>query len=203
MSSDKRYVLSAVGPGAGWVLDLGGGRGELATALRALGYRYANADLRPAGAGAIAGDAEQLPLRSASCSLVVSCDSLEHFPHPPAALAEARRVLSDDGALVVWVPFLHPFHGDDFFRFTPLGLRMLLEDAGFELRSIEAPLGIASLLGQALVVAFRRIGLHALERPIERASAWADRHLHLSGGQGFAASYLVRAVPAIRSSGAA
>ena len=166
MSSDKRYVLSAVRPGGGWALDLGGGTGELGPSLRRRGYRYANVDLRPTGGGAVTGDAERLPLGSSSCSLVVSSDSLEHFPHPILALREARRVLQDDGALVIWVPFLHPFHGDDLFRFTPVGLRMLLEDAGFALRSIEAPLGFASVATSAAdPLALPRV-------PVYRWDAW-------------------------------
>lgn len=200
MSSDKRYVLSAVRPGGGWALDLGGGRGELGLPLRGRGYRFANVDLSPSGPGAVAGDAERLPLRSRSCSLVVSSDSLEHFPHPDRALREARRVLRDDGVLVIWVPFLHPFHRDDLFRFTPLGLRMLLGEAGFVVRSIDAPLGLASVLAQAVVVLLRRCRLGLLERPVERSAAWLDRGLRLHRGHGFAAAYLVRAEAAAEPS---
>jgi SAM-dependent methyltransferase len=197
MSSDKRYVLSAVAPGSGWALDLGGGRGELATSLRDRGYRYANVDLRPDGSGAVAGDAERLPFADRTFDVVVSSDSLEHFPVPDAALREARRVLREDGTLVVWVPFMHPFHGDDLYRYTPLGLRFLLESAGFRVDSINAPLSFASFLAHALTTLLRRIRLGSLERPIERAAAWLDSMLFARGGGrlGFAAAYLVIARP--------
>jgi SAM-dependent methyltransferase len=197
VSSDKRYVLSAIGRGSGWALDLGGGRGELARSLGDRGYRYANVDLRPAGRGGVAGDAERLPFGDRTFDLVVSSDSLEHFPAPDAALREARRVLREDGRLVVWVPFMHPFHGDDLYRYTPLGLRFLLEGAGFRVDSIDAPLSVASFLAQVVATLLRRIRLGMLERPIERAAAWLDGMLFARGGGrlGFAAAYLVTAHP--------
>jgi len=199
MSSDKRYVLSAIARGSGWALDLGGGRGELAKSLGDRGYRYANVDLRPAGPGAVAADAECLPFPDRTFDLVVSSDSLEHFPTPDAAVREARRVLRQEGKLVVWVPFMHPFHGDDLYRYTPLGLRFLLEGAGFRIDSINAPLSVASFLAQVVATLFRRIGLGKLERPVERAAAWLDGMLFARGGSrlGFAAAYLVTAHPGV------
>jgi SAM-dependent methyltransferase len=193
VSSDKRHVLSAIGRGSGWALDLGGGRGELAGPLAERGYRYTNVDLRPAGRGAVAGDAERLPFGDRTFELVVSSDSLEHFAAPDAALREVQRVLRDTGTLVILVPFLHPFHGDDLYRYTPLGLRFLLEGAGFRVASIRAPLGFASLVAQAVVTLLRRIGLGLVERPLERAAASFDGALSGGGRRGlaFAAAYLV------------
>jgi SAM-dependent methyltransferase len=198
VSSDKRFVLGAIKDGSGHALDLGGGRGELATALRSRGYHYVNVDIAASGPGAVIGDAVRLPFRDGAFDLIVSSDTLEHFPEPAAALAEARRVLASEGALVVRVPFLHPFHGDDLYRYTPLGLGYLLENAGFAVTSIEAPLSLTSLLAQALIVALRRIGLGALDGPIEQGAARIDGFLTGGGrrGKGFAASYLVRAAVA-------
>jgi SAM-dependent methyltransferase len=195
VSSDKRYVLSAVRPGSGWALDLGGGDGELAPAVAARGYRYVNVDLRPAGPRAVGGDAARLPFADRTFDVVVSSDSLEHFASADDALREARRVLSDEGTLVVWVPFMHPFHGDDLYRYTPLGLRHVLERTGFHVVSIDAPLSIASYLAQVVVTALQRVGLGRVERPIERGAAWVDRRFFARGGRrlGFAAAYLVTA----------
>ena len=78
----QAHVLSAVGRGSGWALDLGGGRGELGVPVRERGYRYANIDLSPSGRGAVAGDAERLAFGARTFELVVSSDSLEHFPRP-------------------------------------------------------------------------------------------------------------------------
>jgi SAM-dependent methyltransferase len=46
-------------------------------------------------------------------------EGLEHFENPWRAMEEIRRTLADGGTLVIWVPFMWGFHGDDFYRFTP------------------------------------------------------------------------------------
>ena len=197
MSTDKRHVLARVPSGDGWALDLGGGAGTLRGALVERGYRYANLDLAPDGRGAVRGDAHRAPFRDGSLSLIVSSDSLEHFPDPRTALAEARRMLDAGGTLVIWVPFLHPFHGDDFYRYTPLGLRTLLSEAGFLIDSLEAPLWVTSVMAQAFVEVLRRIHLGSLEKPIEKAAAWIDGRLARFQGSSlsFAEAYLVVARP--------
>jgi SAM-dependent methyltransferase len=198
MSGDKRYLLSKVSAGSGRVLDLGGGVGALGSPLRARGYRYVNVDLAPRGPNSVVGDAHRLPFADGAFELIVSGDSLEHFPEPRLALEEAWRVLGPDGRFVAWVPFMHPFHTDDFYRYTPLGLRYLLEGAGFVLNSLEAPLGGASVVAQLVVHVARRVGLGRAEPSIERAAAWIDRHAGRlqTSGVGFAAAYLVVATRA-------
>ena len=136
MSTDKRHVLAAVPAGGGLALDLGGGAGELSSALGGLGYQYVNLDPAARGAGAVAGDAQGTPFRTGAFSLVVSSDSLEHIADPRAALREVRRLLAPEGSFIVWVPFLHPFHG-----FYHLGVQ--LERMGV--------LGLASQVGQLVL----------------------------------------------------
>ena len=194
----NRYLLARIGSGTGWALDLGGGDGRLGPELRRLGYRYANADPAAASRGAVRSVGEHLPFRDASFKVVVSEDSLEHLQDPMASVREVRRVIRDDGTFVIWVPFLHPFHGDDLWRFTPLGLRKVLGEAGFRVESLEAPLGAASVGAQILAEALRRVGLARAERPIERAGAWIDRRItsRLGGdGLAFAEAFLIVAVP--------
>ncbi len=161
--------------------------------LRELGYEYINVDLEPAGGGLrVEGDAELLPFSSDTFDLIVSSDTLEHFSQPAVVLAEVNRVLKDDGRLIVWVPFLHPFHGNDYFRYTPLGLRTLMERAELQMISLEAPLGLFSLIVQAWIVLLRRVRLGFMEPLLERVAAWIDRRLSpLQKGMSFAAFYLV------------
>jgi SAM-dependent methyltransferase len=192
MASDKRWVLSRVPNGPGRALDLGGGRGELYVPLKARGYEYVNLDVAPSGPGAVVGDAHDLPFDAESFDLIVSSDSLEHFHTPLVVLRGVARVLKPHGRFVVWVPFMHPFHGDDYYRYSRLGLEHLLREAGLQMVSIEAPLGPFTICGQMLVVAARRIGLGSLERPIERLAAWVDGRIRSwSGGNAYAAFYLV------------
>jgi len=73
------------------------------------------------------------PVKDASVDVVVATETLEHVPEPRIFLAEARRVLSDGGRIVLTVPFSARWHyvPHDYWRYTPSSLRNLLEAAGF------------------------------------------------------------------------
>ena len=47
------------------------------------------------------GDAEHLPFEPGSFDMVTCSNSFHHYPHQGRALAEMRRVLKDDGELVI------------------------------------------------------------------------------------------------------
>lgn len=192
MSSDKRWVLARVPGGGGRALDLGGGEGELSGPLTSRGYEYVNVDIAAQGPGAVVADAHDLPFRDCSFDLVISSDSLEHFHDPAQALREVSRVLTPGGTLVIWVPFLHPFHVTDYYRYTPLGLRHLLDGAGLECVSLEAPLGLFSVYAQSLIMLLRRLGLGRLEGALEKIGEQLDRRL--PGRGSYAAFYRVTAV---------
>ena len=97
------------------VLEAACGRGQFSVWLRKQGawtssvdfslgaLRHARRRLDSAGGDGcvICGDAEQLPLPSQSMDWVVSCETLEHVPHPPACLRELRRVLRTGGRLIL------------------------------------------------------------------------------------------------------
>jgi SAM-dependent methyltransferase len=74
---------------------------------------------------------------------VVICEQvIEHVVDPSAAAANLRGLCAPGGHLVVSTPFLirvHelPLYGmHDYWRFTPRGLRLLLERAGLEVDSV-------------------------------------------------------------------
>ena len=86
----------------------------------------------------VVGLAERLPLRDRSVGVVTALDVIEHFERPELVLGEARRVLQDDGLLVVNVP-AHEWlwsGADELLghvcRYTRPILRAQLESAGFE-----------------------------------------------------------------------
>lgn len=109
--------------GTGVVLDLGGNKGLLRHALEARSYRYSNLDVRHFGRGepSLAGDAQRLPCKDASMDVVISKDTLAHFLEPWVVVKEVHRVLKTDGQFIIWVQFMHPFHGDDYYRYSPSG----------------------------------------------------------------------------------
>lgn len=55
---------------------------------------------------------------------------LEHVDDPKVILKEAARILKPKGKIVIEVPFINPIHAapDDFFRFTPNGLKKIIQD---------------------------------------------------------------------------
>lgn len=175
--------------GHGMALDLGGRHGELEEGLRRAGYEYVNVDLEPDSG--VCGDAHRLPFRDGAFAVVTSKDTLEHFGEPWVALAEARRVLIHGGRLVVDVPFMHPFHGDDLWRYTPLGLRRLLDVAGFEVKIFEGRHGLFTALAMTFGSRFRR-----WEQPVIKLAQRLDRIARRFGTTGEAAahSFFVMAV---------
>jgi SAM-dependent methyltransferase len=75
---------------------------------------------------------------------VVICEQvLEHVVDPCAAAANLRRLCAPGGLVIVSTPFLvkvHelPYYMLDYWRFTPRGLRVLLERAGLEVEVVES-----------------------------------------------------------------
>ena len=72
---------------------------------------------------------------------VVICEQvIEHVPDPCAAAANLRGLCTPGGHVIVSTPFLIRVHEEwgmqDYWRFTPRGLRTLLERAGLTVDSV-------------------------------------------------------------------
>jgi len=196
MSTDPKTLLDAVPQGSGHALDLGGGAGALKEILEQKGYQYLNAEIqrRKTVASLVLTDAHNLPFKDGVFALVVSNDSLEHFLRPQEVVAEVGRVLATGGQFIIHVPFLQPFHGNDTYRYTPVGLRYLLSDvAGLEIVSLESPLWIFSILSSILTDICNKINLAFLRSPILNIGRIIDSWFtnRRSSPRSFAASYLV------------
>ena len=145
------------------LLDLGCGGGHLLVTAEERGWRCVGTDvarpacsaaLRAAGRPVVQADSAAVPLRDAEADAVTLVNVLDHVVDPARVLAEAHRVLTDGGVLVVRVPngafhraclravaWLGPlgrmtalggypvFH---LFSFTASGLRHLVAATGFE-----------------------------------------------------------------------
>jgi len=76
---------------------------------------------------------EAMPLPMATFGSVLCAETLEHVRDPHRALRNLEMAMRGGAWILVTVPFAFPVHNypDDYWRFTPSGLAMLLEDAGF------------------------------------------------------------------------
>lgn len=75
-------------------------------------------------------DARSLPFPDAAFETVISEDGFEHFLNPARALAEVKRVLSDDGRFLVTFgpPWLSPRGGHMMFLHPPPWFHLLFSD---------------------------------------------------------------------------
>lgn len=114
----------------GSVIDLGGKRerkrGTFRPAL-APGTTWTYVNLDPATAPDLLCDIASVPLPDASADCVICTEVLAHVPDPSACVAEAARLLREDGTYIVSAPFLMPWQPDpfDFHRWSPEGLKRL------------------------------------------------------------------------------
>lgn len=127
-------------------IDVGGGPGYTAEALRARGASAFTVDpfaeeLRLHGRtpqGAVLGDGLALPFADRSLDLVCTLNALEHVPTPWAFLSELVRVARPGGTVLVGVTnWLSPWGGHETSPWHYLGGERAA--ARFEARTGEAP----------------------------------------------------------------
>lgn len=84
------------------------------------------------------GDMEEVPIKAASVDLVFFSQSLHHALHPERAAAEAWRILSPGGRVVILDLVQHRFeearelYADEWLGFSEAELETFLEKAGFK-----------------------------------------------------------------------
>lgn len=138
----NRSLLSS-GVVKGRVLDIGGTAVPKASYYHYLSIAQDAAveilNISPNVGADIVADATKLPISDGVYDTILCFNVLEHISHPWDVLAEAHRVSKKQGRIILMVPFLHRVHGDpnDYLRYTESGLRVLLQEANYEVKSIE------------------------------------------------------------------
>ncbi|MBN9526736.1 MAG: class I SAM-dependent methyltransferase [Alphaproteobacteria bacterium] len=116
------------------VVDVGGGRAPHGRALYQARPRAPQivVDLTPAPELSLVADAARLPIASDTAGVVAMFQVLQHVEAPSVVLAEIRRVLAPQGALLITYPSMLPQGASrDLWRWTHAGAERLLADAGF------------------------------------------------------------------------
>ena len=162
--------LKSVAPRThGRLLDVGCGEKPFEHIFRPYVSEYIGIEYTPTFAGTrTAGrstkpdvfyDGKVLPFESRSFDTVLSLQVFEHVPEPQLLLNEMARVVKKDGIVLVCVPFSFRLHEEpnDYFRYTPHGLRSMFEAAGLEVEEIRSQGDLWSVLGHKLnsYLAFR------------------------------------------------
>lgn len=70
---------------------------------------------------------------------IICTQVFEHLAYPDKASKVLFQILKPGGVLLLTVPFINNIHYEpsDFRRFTPDGIRLTLEDAGFKIEKLE------------------------------------------------------------------
>ena len=143
----------------GRVLDVGGNRvgkrGSFRPPMEAVqSWEYLNTD--ESKGPDYCCQAEEIPLPDKSIDTVIMTELMEYLPNPEEVLSEIYRVTKDGCHVLISVPFLNPVHGDhwaDRSRFTPVALREMAQEAGFQVDTIEAMGSVGAVIYDVLRVA--------------------------------------------------
>jgi SAM-dependent methyltransferase len=100
------------------------------------GYRGNKADF--------CGDAAWLPLADGCVDTILCTEVMEHVPNPEKTIEEFARVLRPGGRIITTAPFFYPIHDAyDFFRYSPDGLKAIMERHGLTVEKVEPLSGTA------------------------------------------------------------
>ncbi len=111
------------------VFDIGGGS-RFQKGLAPYKKYFANCDYKTIDINAkyepdILADVHNLPIPTNSADGVICKAVLEHVKNPFLVTDEVYRILKSGGKCFAYVPFLYPYHGNDYWRFTEDGIRYL------------------------------------------------------------------------------
>jgi len=159
LSFAQRLALIERFRAPGTLLDLGCGPGTFSAVARSRGWRPLGLDVNPQsvahcrerGIEAICDVFPSPALGGRRFDVVVMNDFLEHMPDPGAALAEARRLLADDGVLFLTTPdvgsvmarltrarWLHLKPNEHLVYFDRRTIDRLLARTGFRIKYLRA-----------------------------------------------------------------
>jgi SAM-dependent methyltransferase len=131
----KRVLDIACGTGFGMRIISESGAKEIFATDMSIDALMTSRGVRPVNAFLFRSDGTQLPFEDGTFDVVTSFETVEHIPNYKDFVADLRRVLKDDGVMIMSTPNAHytrpvdgkpinPFH---IYEFTPEEFRALLE----------------------------------------------------------------------------
>lgn len=160
-----RFLVLPLSACRGRVLDVGAGEAPWRDLLPE-GVEYVGADADLSGefgmrrkTGIVYYDGKRLPFGDGSFDHVLCTEVLEHVPDPLVFLADLRRVLRQEGTLILTVPWSARLHHlpHDYSRFTRFGLIALLDAAGFSGVTVEERGNDIAVIANKLLVLMIRL----------------------------------------------
>lgn len=86
---------------------------------------YKTVDINPNCQPDILADIHNLPISNNSADGIICMSVLEHVENPFKVVEEIYRILKPGGKGFIYVPFLHSYHGSDYWRFSKDGIKYL------------------------------------------------------------------------------
>ena len=180
--NEQALLYAAERYARGRLLDIGCGskpwRGLFAPHVAEhIGVDRVQSGRNPVAADIVA-TAYDIPLPDGDADTILFSSVIEHLERPVDGLAECFRLLKPGGHLILTAPFFWHIHEQpyDFFRFSPYGLRYLLESTGFEIVEIVPYAGAWTSFSIHISYAlrkYRRGPLRPLVDALTRALQWA------------------------------
>ena len=129
----------------GKLLDVGSGNSPYSLIFKDRISHYISMDYLPIlnGEGCskpvIYSNGKKIAVKSNSIDSILCTQVLEYIDFPDEFLREFHRVIKPDGKVIITVPFMYPVHHKelDFFRYTDLGIKKILERNGFQVNFSE------------------------------------------------------------------
>lgn len=148
--SDK-FLLKYTQYFKGQLVDLGCGEAHYKNFFLKYADSYIGVDwtktLHDSKADIVSDLNQHIELPNEYANSLVSLSVMEHLNEPQIFLNECFRILKNGGCLTLQVPWQWWIHESphDYFRYTPYGLRYLLEKAGFKQIEIEPSSGFFTM----------------------------------------------------------
>jgi SAM-dependent methyltransferase len=123
----------------------------------------------------------RLPFRSRHFAAAVCTQVIEHVRDPDRLLEEIGRCVRPGGMLLLSGPMYWPLHEEphDYWRFTPYGLRVLMEKHGFDILELRHDGYAISMAVVAVNQLFRGVWFLPLRAALNTLGLFAERFIRI------------------------